>query len=92
MAVEREVLVKLMHVEGLHVADDISAELRDVYITEVDVLSTAVNQTTAFMFKILLHPVVQVCFGSCGWCRRTVGLPCKENMRDCETNNTKLGF
>lgn len=78
VAVEREVLVKLMHVEGLHVADDISAELRDVYVAEVDVLSAAVNKTTAFMLKILLHPVVQVCFGSSGWGRRTVGLPWKE--------------
>lgn len=43
MAVEREVLVKLVHVKGLHVADDISAELRDVYIAEVDVLPAAVN-------------------------------------------------
>lgn len=43
MAVEGEVLVKLVHVEGLHVADDIGAELRDVYVAEVDVLPVAVN-------------------------------------------------
>lgn len=75
MAVEGEVLVKLVHVEGLHVADDISAELRDVYVAEVNVLPVAVNKTTAFMFQILLHPVVQVCFGSSGRCRGTMGLP-----------------
>lgn len=75
MAVEREVLVKLMHIEGLHVADDISAELRDVNVAEVNVLPVAVNEATAFVFQILLYPVVQVCFGSCGWRRGTVGLP-----------------
>lgn len=75
MAVEREVLVKLVHIEGLHVADDISAELRDVYVAEVDVLPVAVNKTTAFMFQIRLHPVVQVCFGSSGRCWGTMGLP-----------------
>lgn len=75
MAVEREVLVKLMHIKGLHVADDISAELRDVDVAEVNVLPAAVNKTTAFMFQILLHPVMQICFGSSGWCRGTVGLP-----------------
>lgn len=80
MAVEREVLVKLVHVEGLHVADDISAELRDVYVAEVDVLPAAVDETTAFVFQILLHPVVQICFGSSGWCRGAMGLPCGENI------------
>lgn len=43
MTVERKVLVKLVNVEGLHIADDISAELRDVYIAEVNVLPAAVN-------------------------------------------------
>lgn len=75
MAGERKVLVKLVHIEGLHIADDISAELRDVHIAKVDVLPAAVNQTTAFMFQILLDPVVQVCFGSSWWCRGTMGLP-----------------
>ena len=75
MAVEREVLVELMHIKGLHVADDISAELRDVDVAEVDVLPAAVNKATALVFQILLHPVVQICFGSSGWCRGTVGLP-----------------
>ena len=75
MAVEREVLVELVHVEGLHVADDISAELRDVDVAEVDVLPAAVNKTAALVLQILLHPVVQVCFGSGGWCGGTVRLP-----------------
>lgn len=74
MAVEREVLVKLMDVERLHIADDISAELRNVYVAEVDVLSAAVNKTAAFVFQILLHAMVQVCFGSSGGCRWTMGL------------------
>lgn len=82
MAVEREVLIKLVHIEGLYVADDISAEFRDVYVAEVDVLPVAVNKTTAFMLQILLHPVVQVCFGSSGWGRRAMGLPWKESLRN----------
>lgn len=58
MAIKREVLVKLMHIKGLHVADDISAELRDVNVAEVNVLPAAVNEATAFVFQILLHPMV----------------------------------
>lgn len=87
VAIEREVLVKLVNVKGLHIADDISAELRDVYIAEVNVLPAAVNKSTAFMFQILLHPMVEVCFRSSGWCRWTMGLPwkkrCKSEMKVC---------
>ena len=36
--VEGKVLVELMHIEGLHVGDDVGAQLRDVHIAEVDVL------------------------------------------------------
>lgn len=75
MAVKREVLVKLMHIEGLHVADDISAELRDVNVAEINVLPAAVDEATAFVFQILLHPVVQVSFGSRGRRRWTMRLP-----------------
>lgn len=75
MAVEREVLVELVHVEGLHVADDVGAKLGDVDVAEVDVLPAAVNQTPALMLQVLLHPVVQVCFGSSGWRWGTVRLP-----------------
>lgn len=88
MAVEREVLVELVHVEGLHVADDLSAELRDVDVAEVDVLPVAVDKTAAFVFQILLHPVVEVCFGSSGWCRGTMGLPWKK-MSFVIISNTK---
>lgn len=49
MAGERQVLVKLVHIEGFYVADDVCAELRNVNIAEVDVLSTAVEQTSSFM-------------------------------------------
>lgn len=75
MARQREVLVKLVHVEGLHVANDVCAELRDVNVAEVNVLPAAVNKATAFVLQVLLHPVVQVCFGRSGWGRWTVGLP-----------------
>lgn len=74
VAVKRKVLVELVHVEGLHVADDIGAELRDVDVAEVDVLPAAVDEAAAFMFQILLHPVVQVCLGSSWRCRRTMRL------------------
>lgn len=84
MAVQREVLVELMHIEGLHVADDIGAELRDVHVAEVDVLPAAVDEATGFVFQILLDAMVQVCFRSGGRCRWTMGLPFKENNR----NNT----
>lgn len=75
MPVEREVLVKLVYVKGLHIADDIGAELRNIYVAEVNVLPAAVNEATAFVFQILLRPVVQICFGSSGRCGGTVGLP-----------------
>lgn len=38
-AAGREVLVKLAHVEPVHGADDVCAELRDVHMAEVDVLA-----------------------------------------------------
>lgn len=74
MTVQREVLVKLVDVEGLHIADDISAELRDVYVAEVDVLPVAVNKAAAFVFKVLLRSMVQVCFGGGGWSRWSMSL------------------
>lgn len=62
VAVERKVLVKLVHVEGLHVADDVGAELRDVHVAEVDVLpaTAGFQQAAALMFQVLLGAVMVV--------------------------------
>lgn len=43
MAIEGQVLVKLVDIEGIHVTDNLAAELGDVHIAEVDVLATAVH-------------------------------------------------
>ena len=96
MAVQREVLVELVHIEGLHVADDVGAELGDVHVTEVDVLPVAVDQTTAFVFRILLRSVMKVGFRGRGRCGGAVGLPCNKNTADdqhaptlrCKTSKT----
>lgn len=82
MAVEREVLVELVHVEGLHVADDVGAELGDVHVTEIDVLPAAVDQTAAFVFQILLRSMMKVRFRGRGRCGGPVGLPCNKNTGD----------
>lgn len=37
MAIGREVLVKLVDIEGLNMGDDIAAQLADVHVTEVNV-------------------------------------------------------
>lgn len=39
MAAGRKVLVELVHVECVHGADDVRAELGDVHVAEVDVLT-----------------------------------------------------
>jgi glycerate-2-kinase len=77
VAIEGQVLVKLVDIEGVHVADDFTAELRDVHIAEVDVLTPAVHQTAPFQLQLLLAPtggVVQVCLGGGGRGGRSVGL------------------
>lgn len=43
MAIEGQVLVKFMDIEGIHVTDNLAAELGDVHIAEVDVLAPAVH-------------------------------------------------
>lgn len=63
-----------MDVEGLHIADDVCAELRDVYVAEVNVLPVTVNKTAAFVFEVLLHSMVQVCFGGSRWRRWSMRL------------------
>lgn len=63
-----------MHVEGLHIADDVGAELGDVHVAEVDVLSAAVQQAPSLVLHVLFAPVVEVRFGGGGGCGWTVGL------------------
>lgn len=79
MAVWRQVLVELVNVEGVDGADDVSAELRDVDVTEVDVLTVGrrssagahcVHRLTALVFGS--H--VQVCLRGGGRCWRPVRL------------------
>lgn len=75
MAIQRQILVKLVDVEGLHVADHLTAQFRDVHIAEVDVLSPAFHQTAPFMLQFLLAPVVKVRLRGGRWGRGPVGLP-----------------
>lgn len=74
MPVQREVLVKLMNIKGLHVADDISAQLTDVHIAEVNVLPAAVGKAAAFVLQVLLNSMMEICFGGGGWCRWSMRL------------------
>lgn len=90
MAVKREVLVELVHVKGLHVADDVGAELGDVHVTEVDVLPAAVDEAATFVFQILLHAVVKVRFRGRGRCGGAVGLPCHKKTSNL-TSHEMLG-
>lgn len=81
VAVKREVLVELVNIKGLHVADDIGAQLVDVHITEVNVLPAAVGKAAPFVLQILLNSVVEVCFRGGGWCRWSMRLPWKEKSQ-----------
>lgn len=54
-AVQRQVLVELAHVERAHAADDVAAELRDVQIAEVDVLSCVLRHTLRALMLIGLR-------------------------------------
>jgi len=74
VAVERQVLVELVHVEGLHVVDDLAAQLRDVHVAEVDVLAAALHEAAALVLQLLLAAVVEVGFGGGGWGGWPVGL------------------
>ena len=75
VAVEGQVLVELVDVEGVHVPDDLTAQLGDVHVAEVNVLTPTVHQAAAFQLQLLLAPVVQVSLGGCGRGGRPVGLP-----------------
>lgn len=63
VAVGRQVLVKLVDVEGLDVGDDLAAELSDVHVAEIDVgwLAAALLQGAAFTLEIWLAGL-HVCF------------------------------
>lgn len=74
MAIERQVLVKLVHVEGLHVVDDLAAQLRDVHVAEVNVLAAALHEAAALVLQLLLAAVVEVSFGGGGWGGWPMGL------------------
>lgn len=79
VTVEGQVLVKLVDVEGLHVADDLAAQLGDVHVAEVDVLPTAFRQATALVLQLLLAPVVKVRLGGRGRGGGSVSLTCSQN-------------
>lgn len=74
MAIERQVLVKLVHIEGFHVVDDLAAQLRDVHVAEVDVLAAAFHEAAALMLQLLLAAVVEVGFGGGGGGGWSMGL------------------
>lgn len=67
--VRRQVLVKLVDVERLHVGDDVTAQLTDINGPKVD----ALLQRTAFALQVCFAGW-QVCFGGCGRCGGTLGL------------------
>lgn len=56
--IEWQVLVKFMDVKGLHVVDDLTAQLGDVHVAEINVLSTTFHEASAFVLQLLLAPRV----------------------------------
>lgn len=85
VAVGREVLVKLVDVESVDVADDVSAELRDVHVTEVYVLTAdGVNRAGAALHRpvaLVFVPHVKVSFRGSGRCWRPMRLTWKPKPR-----------
>lgn len=58
MAIKRQVLVEFMDIKGLNVVDDFTAQLINVHVTEVNVLTPIVHQPPAFVFQFLFPTMV----------------------------------
>lgn len=76
--VEWQVLVELVDVKGIHVADDIGAQLRDVQVAEVDVLPSPIQVAPALMFQ----PKIQLCLGGGGGCGGTMWMAFRKDTTD----------
>lgn len=64
---QRQILVKFTHIEGVHVADDLAAQVGDIQVAKVDVVAAAVQQAAPFQLQLLLGPWVPVGLGCGGW-------------------------
>lgn len=74
--VRRQVLVELVDVKRLHVGDDITAQLANIYSPKVD----ALLQRAAFALQVCFAGW-QVCFGGCWGCGGALGLTCFSKRR-----------
>lgn len=71
VSMRRQILVKLIDVNRLHVRDHVTAQLADIHCSKVD----ALLKGTALTFKVYLGGG-QVSFGSCGRCWGALRLAC----------------
>lgn len=79
--VRRQVLVKLVDIKRLHVGDDVTTQLADIYCPKVD----ALLQRTAFALQVSFAGW-QVCFGGCRRCGGTLGLTWFSKQRQEKKN------
>lgn len=83
VTIGRQVLVKLVDIEGLDVGDDVTTQLADVHVPEVDVelAARALLQGAALTLQVGLARS-QVCFGGGRWCRWALGLACWSKKKE----------
>lgn len=80
-----QVLIKLGHVEALHVRDDVAAQFTQVHVSKINVNRTlharantnsdAILEWAALALR-LTFACLSVNFGCGGWSRGTLGLAC----------------
>lgn len=71
-----------MDVESIYGADDISAEVRDVHVTEINVLAAGGRNRAELhrLVALVLGPLVKVCFWGSGRCWKSVRVTCKSSQ------------
>lgn len=75
MSIRRQVLVKLVDVEGLHVGHHFVADLPNIHIAKVDVWLSSFPKGTPLPLGVSLTGL-QFCLWSGRWCGRSMALTC----------------